>query len=169
MWDLPGPGIKPISPALRGIFFTIGPLRKSHLLLFWNAVPLAYFSDTMAICSGGFPGDLVVKNMPANAGDKGDLGSIPGLGRYPVAGNGNLLPYSCLKNSMDRGAWRAPVRGAAESQTQLSTHGLSSNSSHCVTLDPQNLLILQLKFCTLLPTPHYFPHPQKTLFLFLRF
>ena len=43
------------------------------------------------------------------------LGFDPGLGRYPVVGNGSLLPYSCLKNSMDRGAWRATVRGVAES------------------------------------------------------
>ena len=78
MWDLPGPGIKPMSPSLRGRFFTIGPLRKSPLLLFLNAVLLAYFSDTMVICSWGFPGDLVVENMPANAGEEGDLGSILG-------------------------------------------------------------------------------------------
>ena len=59
----------------------------------------------------------MVKNMPANAGDEGDLGLIPGLGRYPVVGSGSLLPYSCLKNSMDRGAWRATVRGMAKSWT----------------------------------------------------
>ena len=44
----------------------------------------------------------VVKNIPANAGD---LGSIPGLGRCPGEENSNPLQYSCLKNSMDRGAW----------------------------------------------------------------
>ena len=49
---------------------------------------------------------LVVKNPPANAGDVRDTGSIPGLGRSPGEGNGNLLQYSCLENSMDRGAWR---------------------------------------------------------------
>ena len=46
-----------------------------------------------------------VKNLPANAGDTGDLGSIPELGRSPGRGNGNPLLYSCLENSMDRGAW----------------------------------------------------------------
>ena len=48
---------------------------------------------------------LLVKNPPANAGDDTrDVGSIPGLGRSPGEGNGNLLQYSCLENSMERGA-----------------------------------------------------------------
>ena len=59
---------------------------------------------------------LVVKNLPANAGDIGDTDSIPGLGRSPGGGNGNILQYSCLENSMDRGAWQAAVRGVAKSQ-----------------------------------------------------
>ena len=46
----------------------------------------------------------VVKNPPANAGDIGDAGSIPGLGRSPGVGNGDPLQYSCLENPMDRGA-----------------------------------------------------------------
>ena len=50
----------------------------------------------------------MVKNPPANAGD---AGSIPGSGRSPRGGNGNLLQYSCLGNLMDRGAWRAIVHG----------------------------------------------------------
>ena len=45
-----------------------------------------------------------MKNLPADAGDAKDVGSIPGSGRSPGVGNGNLLQYSCLKNSMDRGA-----------------------------------------------------------------
>ena len=49
-----------------------------------------------------FPGDSVVKNPPANAGDTRDAGLIPGLGRSPGEGNGNLLQYSCLENPMDR-------------------------------------------------------------------
>ena len=53
----------------------------------------------------GFPGGAVVKNPPANAGNARDMGSIPGLGRYPGVGNDNPLQYSCLENSMDRGAW----------------------------------------------------------------
>ena len=64
----------------------------------------------------------LVKNLPASAGDVRDMGSIPGLGRSPGGGWGNLLHYSCLENSMDRGAWWATVHGIAKSQTQLSTH-----------------------------------------------
>ena len=54
--------------------------------------------------SGAFPGGAVVKNLPANAGDTRDACSIPGSGRSPGIGNGNPLQYSCLENSMDRGA-----------------------------------------------------------------
>ena len=46
---------------------------------------------------------LVVKNLPDNAGDARDKGLIPGLGRFPGVGNGNLLQYCCLENSMDKG------------------------------------------------------------------
>ena len=53
---------------------------------------------------GGLPGDTVVKNLPANARDAGDLGLIPGSGRSPGGGNGNPLQYSCRENFMDRGA-----------------------------------------------------------------
>ena len=59
----------------------------------------------------GFPGVSVVKNPPANAGD---AGSIPGLGRSPGEGNGNLLQYSCLGNRMDGGAWMATVHGVTK-------------------------------------------------------
>ena len=54
-----------------------------------------------------FPGGSVVKNPPSNAGDTGDVGSIPESGRFPGEANGNLLQYSCLENSMERGAWWA--------------------------------------------------------------
>ena len=68
----------------------------------------------------GFPGDSVVKNLPANAGEAGNAGLIPELGRSPGVGNGNPLQYSCLENSMDRGAWKAINHGVAKSQTRLS-------------------------------------------------
>ena len=66
------------------------------------------------------PGWLSRKNPPASAGAAGDLGSIPGLGRSPGGGNGNLLQYSCWDNPTDRGAWPATVYGVAKSQTLLS-------------------------------------------------
>ena len=59
----------------------------------------------------------VVKNPPANAGDKS---LIPGWERSPGVENGKLLQYSCLENSTDRGAWRAAVHGVAKSLTRLS-------------------------------------------------
>ena len=59
----------------------------------------------------------MVKNLPANTRDATDVGLIPGLGRAPGEGSGNLLLYSCLENSMDRGAWWATVHRATESDT----------------------------------------------------
>ena len=56
---------------------------------------------------------LVVKNLPANAGDM-RRGSIPGLGRSARDGNGSPLQYSCLKNPMNKGAWRATVHKVAK-------------------------------------------------------
>ena len=61
---------------------------------------------------------LVVKNLPASAGDRRERSSIPGSGRSPRGGHGNPLHYSCLGNPMDRGAWQAIVHGVAnESDT----------------------------------------------------
>ena len=62
----------------------------------------------------GFPGGTLVKNPPACAGDTGDVGSIPGSGRYPRERNGNPLQYSCLWNPMDRKAWQATVHRVAK-------------------------------------------------------
>ena len=63
---------------------------------------------------------LDIKNLPAKAGDVKDSGSTPGLGRSPGGGNGNTLQYSCQRNTMDRGAWWAPVLGVSKSWTRLS-------------------------------------------------
>ena len=65
----------------------------------------------------GFPGSSDSKEYACNVED---LGSIPGLERSPGGRHGNPLQYSCLENSMDRGAWQATVHGVAKSQTQLS-------------------------------------------------
>ena len=54
---------------------------------------------------GGFPSDSGVKNPPASAGDVRDLSLIPGSGRFPRVGNDNVVQYSCLENSMNRGSW----------------------------------------------------------------
>ena len=59
---------------------------------------------------------LLVKNLPVNAGDIRDTGLLPGLGRSPGEGNGNPLQYSCLEESMDRGAWWATVHGVSRTQ-----------------------------------------------------
>ena len=65
----------------------------------------------------GFPGGSDGKAFASNEGDQG---SIPWLGRSPGDGNGNPLQYSCLENSMDRGAWGATDHGVPKSQTGLS-------------------------------------------------
>ena len=70
---------------------------------------------------------LVVKNLPANAGDIRDTGSIPESGRSPGGKHGNSLQYSCLENPTDRGAWRVMVHRVAKSQTSLKR--LRSSSS----------------------------------------
>ena len=59
----------------------------------------------------------MVKNSPAKAGDVGDLYSVPGSGKSLGEGNGNPLQYSCLENSMDRGAWWPTAHGVTKSQT----------------------------------------------------
>ena len=62
----------------------------------------------------------MVKNLPAYAGDAGDMGLILGSGRSSGEENGNPFQYSCLENSMDRGVWQATVRGITKNLTQLS-------------------------------------------------
>ena len=76
---------------------------------------------------------FVEKDLPVSAGDERDLGSVPGSGRSSDVGNANPLPYSCLENSMGRGAWRATVHGLAKSQTQQSMQ--TSTGIHLATCD----------------------------------
>ena len=72
----------------------------------------------------------MVKNLPINAGDERDVGSSPGSGRSPGVGNGKLLKYSRLENSMDREAWWATIHGVAKSHTQPSTHRRRKELKH---------------------------------------
>ena len=67
----------------------------------------------------GFLVALVVKNMPANAGDIRNEGSIPGLGISSGERNGNPLQCSCLENTMNRGAWQAIVHRVVKSLIRL--------------------------------------------------
>ena len=84
-------------------------LMTLSLIISANYLPAFFFF----FCHVRFlPGSSVVKNLSANAGDPG---SIPGLGRSPGEVNGYPPQYSCLENSMDRGAWRATACGVAES------------------------------------------------------
>ena len=77
---------------------------------------------------------LVVKNQPANAGETGDVGSIPGSRKSPGEGNSNPLQNSCLENPTNRGAWQATVHRVTKSLTWLewrSMHTLSSEELLC--------------------------------------
>ena len=74
---------------------------------------LSYIYDVLKT---GFPGVSDGKEFSCNVGD---LGSIPGLGRSPGEGNSYTLQYSCLENSLARGAWQVTVRGVTKSQTQV--------------------------------------------------
>ena len=72
-----------------------------------------HFHATDGIFPGGSDGK-------ASAYNAGDLGLIPGMGRFPGEGNGKPLQNSCLENPMDRGAWQATVHEVAKSRTRLS-------------------------------------------------
>ena len=79
--------------------------------------------------------ELVVKNLPANAGDIRDLGSIPGLGRSPGRGHGNPLQFSCLGNPMDRGAWwdYSPYGYKESDPTEVTWHAHAHTHTHTHT------------------------------------
>ena len=102
-----------------------------HLSCFWRSLWVVEWKE-LAICNEKIwiwirlweyweaPVAQEVKNPPASAGDAEGQGSVPGLGRCPGEGNGYPLQYSCLENSMDRGAWWATVHRVAKSWTCLS-------------------------------------------------
>ena len=74
------------------------------------------------------PSGAVVKNLPANAGDTGDSGLIPGSGRSPGGGHGNPLQCSCLGNPVDRRAWWATIHKVTKSQTRLKRLGMHAQN-----------------------------------------
>ena len=85
-----------------------------------------------------FPGGAVVKNPPTNVGDERDAGLIPGSGRLPRVGKGSPLQYSCLENSLERGAWQAVQSMEVQSQTRLSLT-LHTHTQAALNLHPHGL------------------------------
>ena len=105
------------------MYFQVKKSNEETELDSFKTFPRLYlFIFKMLIVCYGFPGGSVVKNPSADAGDIGDAGSIPGLGRPTERGNGNPLQYFCLDNLLNRGAWWSLVHGVAKSPTRLSTH-----------------------------------------------
>ena len=93
------------------MFLALAAWVGASIMLSWGGG-----NATNSFCSWGFLGDSDSKESACNAGN---LGSIPGLGRFPGEGHGNPLEYSCLENPMDRGAWRAIVYGITKSLARL--------------------------------------------------
>ena len=97
----------------------------AHMILQSNRIMGTYFNQSTLRAALKFywasQMALMVKNLPANAGDRRHTGSIPGSEKFPGEGNDNPLQYSCLENPRDRGVWWAAVQGVTKSQTQLST------------------------------------------------
>ena len=97
--------------------------------VFLSGILLCAYTTVLYVCSQemdigvvsglGLYLSLVAQLVKESACNTGDLGSIPGLGRYPGKGNGNPLQYSCLESSMDKATWQATVHGIAKSRTQL--------------------------------------------------
>ena len=92
---------------------------------------------------------LVIENLPANAGDVGDSGLIPGSGTSPGGGHGNPLQYFCLENPIYRGAWQATVHSITQSWSwlkQLSTRHGSNLSIHWSWTDTENVMWQKMCF-----------------------
>ena len=83
----------------------------------------------------GFPTGLVGKESAFSAGDTGNTGSIPGLRKSSVGGNGNSLQYSCLKNPMVRGAWPATVQKVAQESGHSTVQLLFMDFPGCSVLN----------------------------------
>ena len=104
------------------LFITPWYTLDSTPVQFCQSIPWAQIrSMTPSQASLGFPGGASSEE-PADAGDSRDADLIPGSGRSPGVGNGTLLKYSCLEDSMDRGAWKPTVHEATKSRTRMSAH-----------------------------------------------
>ena len=101
----------------------------------------------------GFPGGSAIKNPPANAGST-DQGSIPESGRFPGGGHGNPVQYSCLENSMDRGAWWAIVHRVTKSQTWLKRLSMQARTHWLLVLSCLGTFTICLA-----------PHPDSLVWL----
>ena len=88
-------------------------LKYPQITLDFSHFPTTLLTNLTYSLPGCLPGGSVVENLPANAGDTGDIVSVPGLERSPGEGNGNQLQYSCLGSLVDRGAWWATICGVA--------------------------------------------------------
>ena len=131
--DLPDPRIEPISPGLVGGFFTTEPSGKSQRDREKSQIQkaskaLVYLvnhqvdSLDLFLSWASLVAQMVKKKKKKKyACNAGDPGTNPGSGRSPGEENGNLLQYSCLENSTDKGVWRATVHGVVKSWTGLST------------------------------------------------
>ena len=133
MWDLPGSGIKPVSPARAGRFFTTEPPGKHGLIYLIDAIPCILHNS-------------VGKESACNAGD---AVSIPGSGRSPGEGSGNPLQYSCLENPMDKGAWQASVHGVVRVGHDLVT----KPPSQCILPHASACLLSHFSHVQLFVTP----------------
>ena len=142
--DLPNPGIKPESLHLlhcRQILYTLSHPGSpgtiipwfSHGHTIWGNIELKsiisitwcqdFWKLSVLICmvnSYRLPQWLSSKESTCKAGDRGDVSSVPGVGRWPGGGKDNPLQYSHLGNPMDRGTWQAAVHQVPKSQTRLS-------------------------------------------------
>jgi len=96
-------------------------------MLFMN-IDTKVLNRILATGSLSFLGGSAGKESACNAGDTGNAGSVPGSGRSSGGGNGNPFQFSCLKNPMDRGAWKSVVQRVVKSQTWLNTHTAQTES-----------------------------------------
>ena len=135
---VPFPGFHFIFACPLGVLFFLLEERFSWSFFSWSSVgnKSSFFHKISLFCIQGlrgFPSGSVVKNLPANAGDAGGLGSIPVSGRSPGVANGSLLQYSCLERSRDRGVWWVTVHMVAESRTWLRNYTHTHTHTHTHT------------------------------------